>query len=176
MIHLGPNETVLMTIHRHWIVIIGKVAGYTIILFVPFIIAPTLIHFGFVFTISTALFLFVIYTMIIALGLFIIWVEYYLDVWIITTHRIIDINQISLFHREISEFMLQNIQDVIVDIPGLVATFLKYGNVTVQTAGQASFVIKQAPDPYNAKDLILDYSRKQTENHVGTQQMETNKI
>ena len=46
---------------------------------------------------------------------------------------------------------------------------------TIQTAGETSFAIKQAPDVYKVKDLILDYSRLNQKN-VGTQQVETNKI
>ncbi|MEK9175558.1 MAG: PH domain-containing protein [Patescibacteria group bacterium] len=165
MIHLGPNEKVLMTIHRHWIAIIGKVIAYILILFFPFVVAPALIKFGIPLTIGSSLFFFIIYLMIIILGLFVVWVEYYLDVWIITTDRVIDINQKSLFNREISEFVLKNIQDVTIDVPGLLATFLKYGNITVQTAGEASFTIQQAPNVYKVKDLILDYSRLNQNNN-----------
>ena len=175
MIHLGPNEKVLMMIHRHWIAIIGKITVYILILFIPFFIAPALIGFGVPISIGSSLFFFIVYLMIVTLGLFVVWVEYYLDVWIITTDRIIDIDQKSLFYREISEFALENIQDITVDIPGPLATFLKYGNITIQTAGETSFAIKQAPDVYKVKDLILDYSRLNQKN-VGTQQVETNKI
>lgn len=175
MIHLGPNEKVLMMIHRHWIAIIGKIIVYILILFVPFFIAPMLIGFGIPISIGSSLFFFIIYLMIVTLGLFVVWVEYYLDVWIITTDRIIDINQRSLFYREISEFALENIQDIMIDVPGFIATFLKYGNITIQTSGETSFTIQQAPNIYKVKDLILDYSRLNQKN-VGTQQVETNKI
>lgn len=150
-----------MVLHRHWIAIVGKVAVGGILLLLPFIALPLtgfLPHIS-VSLVGATLFFFVIYILIVFLILFIFWIEYYLDVWIITTERIIDIEQKSLFNREISEFRIQNVQDVTIDIPGMLATFLKYGNMTIQTAGERSFTIHDVPNLYEAKNLILDYSK-----------------
>ena len=107
--------------------------------------------------------------MIISLFLFMFWVDYYLDMWVITSERIIDIEQKGLFRREISEFMLDKVQDITVEIPDIMATLLKYGNINIQTAGEKSFTIKQIPKIYEAKNLILDYSsgNRKKNNNVG---------
>ena len=107
--------------------------------------------------------------MILAMLLFIFWIDYYLDMWIITSERIIDIEQTGLFRRQISEFMLDKVQDITVEIPDMIATFLKYGNLHIQTAGETSFDIKQIHNVYEAKNIILD-SAKQYSNkkYVGT--------
>ena len=109
--------------------------------------------------------------MIVVLLMLIFWMDYYLYVWIITSERIIDIEQKGLFNREISEFTLDKVQDITVKVPNMMATFLKYGDVIIQTAGESSFEIKQIPNFYEAKNLILDYAKKQ---NVGAQQMGTN--
>jgi len=43
----------------------------------------------------------------------------------------------------------------------MLATFLKYGNIVVQTAGEKSFTIREVPHFYEAKNLIMDQAQKQ---------------
>lgn len=168
MIHLSPDEKILMVLHRHWIVILGKFVLGVILLLLPSIAMPVLIY----FVPQIASFspyidlLIVIYLMVVVAIMFMFWMDYYLDVWIITSERIVDIEQKGLFNREISEFMLDKVQDITVEIPDIMATFLKYGNIIIQTAGERSFAIRQVPNIYEAKNIILDQARKQ---NVGTQ-------
>ena len=76
--------------------------------------------------------------------------------WIITNKRIINIEQKGLFSREISELELDKIQDVSADIIGIIPTFLGYGDIYIQTAGETEkFIFKNIPDPYGVKDLIM---------------------
>lgn len=104
-----------------------------------------------------------IYLMAVMLTAFIFWIEYYLDIWIITSDRIIDVHQLGLFNREVSEFLLNRVQDVTVEVPNMAATLLKYGNIIVHTGeGSMSFKIQQVPKVYEAKNLILDRSKKLT--------------
>lgn len=175
MIHLSADEKILMVLHRHWIVIFGKFSLGVFLLLVPFFILPIVSSFGGAFA---AMFLFaeflsVIYLMIVVLLVLIFWMDYYLDVWIITSERIIDIEQNGLFNRKISEFTLDKVQDITVKVPNMLATFLKYGDVIIQTAGETSFEIKQIPNFYEAKNLILDYSKQK---NVGAQQVGANQI
>ena len=109
--------------------------------------------------------------MVLLLVSFVLWSDYYLDLWIITNQRIVDINQKGLFNREVSEFMLDKVQDVTVEIPDMLATFMKYGNLKIQTASDKTFEIKEIPNFYEAKNLIMDYSKQ---SDVGTQQMGSN--
>ena len=162
MIHLGKDEKILMVLHRHWIVILGRFLGGILFLLLPAALNATAAIFGIDLTIASPYleFFTVIYLMIIVATLFIFWMDYYLDVWIITSERIIDIEQKSLFNREISEFMLDKVQDVTVKVPNMLATFMKYGNLTIQTAGERSFTVRQIPNFYEAKNLIMDQAQK----------------
>jgi membrane protein YdbS with pleckstrin-like domain len=68
-------------------------------------------------------------------------IVFYLDMWIITNDRIIDIEQIGLFARTVSELELFRIQDVTTTINGVVPTFFKYGTVTVKTASDNIHIV-----------------------------------
>lgn len=88
------------------------------------------------------------------------WIDWHLDCLIVTTERVININQEGLFRHEVSEFRLERVQDVTIEIPHFLATVLGYGNLTIQTAGEINFSIKEIPRLKEAKDMILKYSRK----------------
>ncbi|MEK9148296.1 MAG: PH domain-containing protein [Patescibacteria group bacterium] len=164
MIQLAPGEKVLWVMRRHWIVFLGPLVMFFILLTVPPIgisLAPRYLPnalrgemFG-----ALATFLLALYTMGLLTYLLVIWIAYYLDIWVITDHRLIDVEQHGLFHREISEIPMERVQNVTIEIPGFVATVLKFGNIRIQTAGHGEFTISEVPDCYQAKDLILKYSR-----------------
>ena len=98
--------------------------------------------------------------MVLALVAFIMWTDYYFDVWIVTTERLIDIEQHGLFRRETSEFMLDKVQDITVEVPNMLGTLLKFGNVMIQTAGERSFSIKEIPNIYEVKRIIMEQANK----------------
>lgn len=74
--------------------------------------------------------------------------DYYLDIWIVTNERILDIQLKGLFARTTSETRLYRVQDVTAEMKGIGATIFDYGTVHVQTAGATSrFTFEQMPDP-----------------------------
>jgi len=80
---------------------------------------------------------------------------YTLDVWIVTDKRIIDSTQHGFFNRIVSELHISRIQDVSVDVHGVIETFLKFGNLQIQTAGtEEKFKFMQIPNPGKVKDEI----------------------
>lgn len=94
--------------------------------------------------------------------------DFYLDVYIITDRRIVDITQNGFFKRTISELNLRQIQDVNAEVNGLMSTLLHFGNVHIQTAGeQPNFIFESIPHPYQTSKKILDlheaYLKKQEE-------------
>jgi len=93
---------------------------------------------------------------------FILWLDYYLDTWIVTNERIININQKGFFCRNISELKLTKIQDVTSEIAGVIPTLLDYGNIHVQTAGEKErFVFYQIPNPNKVKNVIAHLQEKE---------------
>lgn len=154
MIKLGENEKVIVAVHRHWIVVARKMT-LVILLLIPLIgilISVPRVSPKFAGLILYAV---VIYFLFVIFLAFRLWIDYYLDMWILTDKRLIDVEQTGLFQREVSEIPLFRIQDVTVSIPGFAATFLKFGTITVQTAGEKNFYIREISKVYEIKDLIM---------------------
>jgi len=83
-------------------------------------------------------------------------VSYYLDVYIVTDRRIVDIDQNGFFKREISELHLHQVQDVSAKVEGIFGTLLHFGDVHIQTAGEReNFIFNSIPHPYSiAKQIV----------------------
>lgn len=84
------------------------------------------------------------------------WVDYYLDVWIVTNERIISVEQKGLFNRFRSELRLSRVEDVSTEVKGFFATILHFGDVTIQTAGmEQNAIFKNIPQPYKVSEGII---------------------
>mgnify|MGYP001592525074 CR=1 FL=1 len=170
MIHLEPNEELLMVIRRHWFALFRHLAMLFGLLIVPSLFFSVAgFYCGFPQQVQSLInFAFSLYILGLIVYAFIIWTNYYLDVWIITDKRLIDIEQRTLFSRTISELPMSKIQNVTLEIPGFIATILKFGNLKVETASQSTFIIREAPNVYKAKDLILKYAHAAANNKQPT--------
>lgn len=157
MLKLHENEKVIRKVHRHWIVVAEKAFMFIFLLMVPLagVLSLADLEIDNEFIMPFAFYVLSLYVFILAVLAFISWVDYWLDMWIITSERIIDIEQHGLFRHEISEFGLDKVQDVTVDVPGFLATFLKYGKIAVHTAGERVFEADDLPNVHEVKDLIL---------------------
>lgn len=119
-------------------------------------------------SLALARFLLALYLLAIWQFLFKALTDYYLDTWFVTDHRILEIHQIGLFKRDISELRLFKIQDVNVKIEGMLPTFFNYGEVVVQTAGAIpEFKFEQVPEPQRVKDEILKLHDEFVKQHPG---------
>ncbi len=165
MLTLAPTEKILLTMRRHWIVFAGPTLTFFLLLLAPPIAFIAVRVYLPLFSSPTiepvADFFLALYFAGLLVYMLIRWLEYYLDVWIITSERIIDVEQKTLFRREISEMSLDRIQNVTVEIPGFFATMMQFGNIKIQTAGAGEFTVSAVTDFNRAKDLILQYSRQQ---------------
>lgn len=154
------SELVLDIIRKHWFT-------YMIFWFITFIMSlPLLVGsylwFNGVISITpvweNVIIIFVpIYLLFILALLVYGFVDFYLDVYIITDRRIVDIAQNGLFKRTISELNLRQIQDVKATVIGIFSTLLHFGDVNIQTAGdKPNFVFRAIPHPYETSKKILD--------------------
>ena len=163
-LHLEENERVLLVLHRHWLVLARE---FTAVLFMIFVGIMAFSMRNILYRLADAAvldqiaaFLLSLYALLILLLAFAIWINYRLDVWIITTKRVIDVEQRGLFNREVSEFLVANIQDITTEVPTMIMTLFGFGNMTIQTAGHKNFVVREIPRLEEAKRIILECSRK----------------
>ncbi|MCH7529909.1 PH domain-containing protein [Patescibacteria group bacterium] len=169
MLKLEKNEHVESVIRKHWFILLRDVIGLVIIFILPIIayiyIAENSIELTatntFSFDIDPTILLFAVasWSLLFWTKLAGVWTDYYLDAWIITEKRIVDIEQKGLFHRQTSTFRMERIQDVTIEVNGIVATLLNFGDIHVQTAGESQeFVIKGISNPRRVRELILNKS------------------
>lgn len=160
-----PGEKILLVLHRHWFDIVSQFIIILIMLgalFGSYAFSSRLYE-SFAAEDYRSLVAFArnLFFMLIWITFFIIWIDYYLDVWIVTDRRVVNIEQKGLFAREVSELELENIQDITSDVHGLIPTFLNYGDLFVQTAAEKErFIFHNIPDPYSVKDLIMNLQKK----------------
>ena len=165
MINFLENENIILMLMRHPLIIYTKIAAILIVAVAPFIIYPFIRKFFPQITVYPRNILLilgaVIYYMFIWTYFLIVWVDYYLDIWIVTNQRIMDIEQKGLFSRQVSEFSISRVQDVTVDVIGIMPTLFHYGDVHVQTAGEArQFIFRDIKNPQKVKDVILNLQYK----------------
>lgn len=164
------DERVILFLHRHGIVFAGHVVILMTLILIPiavFVIGPELVPkffeppYG-----ELLLFLTVIYIMFVWLYFFVSWVDYYLDAWVVTNRRIINIEQIGLFKRIVSVQSLGNVQDTTSEVVGILRSLLNFGNVEVQTAAeQQRFKFEDVPEPDRVKEIITKLSQEYKQNH-----------
>lgn len=98
--------------------------------------------------------------------LFTAFLDYYLDTWIITNDRLLNIEQEGVFARTISELDLYKIQDATSEVKGILPYLFGYGSIHIQTAGETKrFELKQVPDPHNLRKLIMDLAEEDRKHH-----------
>lgn len=155
-----PDEHVILFLRRQWFALLAIVAAFVLLVGVPLsagwyfldvvegwlahpVIGPLLVILGSIYFLSIWLFAFLEFT------------DYYLDTWIITNERIINIEQEGLFNRTASELDLAAVQDTTAEIRGILQTLFTYGQVYVQTAGEKGrFHFKNIDNPEHVKELV----------------------
>ena len=76
---------------------------------------------------------------------------------IVTTQRIIYLDQQNFFKRKIIETNLDKIQDVTSDTQGMIKTMFDFGDVIIRTAGASAgseIIVKNIASPYDVQQAI----------------------
>lgn len=176
-LELEADETIIATVHKHWFVIAVSLLQSAVTACIPIIVwvLVLILSARYLTTISIDPYQYQPYViffecawlifvfMVAAYNFTVIW----LDVWVITDRRIVTVDQVSFFRRHIASFRLERLQDITIDIDGLVATFLDFGTLEAQTASEsgAEFRVRYMPHPEAIKAMIL----KATDTRLGQQ-------
>ncbi|HQU07631.1 MAG: hypothetical protein B7X04_01660 [Parcubacteria group bacterium 21-54-25] len=180
---LEPEERIVDTIRVHWFVLFVRLFPYVLLALLPFAVLPAL-HAA----VATTPALVPVSTQVaraftspwirMALGSWwiFLWAAafntftlYFLNVWVLTTERIIEIRQPRYFSRRVSSFFLSRIQDVTSDVEGLLGTLLDFGFIHVETAGETeAFEMHGIRHPRGLRTMILREIDDIHRNHAGS--------
>jgi uncharacterized membrane protein YdbT with pleckstrin-like domain len=164
-IKLEPDEKVLLQARRHWFVIASQIVGFVLVAFLPLVVLiflsyslPENITLGdYVAEIS---YVYILLLVFLWISIYNALTNYYLDVLTVTDRRVILVNQKGFFWRNIASFRLERMQDMHIEVNGIIATILDFGNILVETAGNSTeeFAATDLPNPGRIKSIILQAS------------------
>lgn len=148
---LRDGEEVIALIRRTALAIAGRIIVSLILLCAPFFFLFPLFHYGKLGILA----FFLLLGMGIVLGIRTV-LLYYFNTLVITSHRIIDMDQRGMFNRTVSDAAYSRIQDVSFTIKGIAQTIFHYGSLTIETAGSSSrLLIQGVRNPERVHDLIM---------------------
>lgn len=161
------EEKVVLLLRRHLITNVGWILMAIVMVLAPMVITrfPILDFLPGNFRFIAVLFWYMITTAYI-LEQFLNW---YFNVYIVTTERVIDIDFINLIYKEVSDAEINKIQDVTYKMGGVIRTMFNYGTVLIQTAGEVeNFEFEDVPNPAKITSILQDLRlEEERENHPG---------
>lgn len=82
-------------------------------------------------------------------------------IYIVTSQRVIKIDQDTLFSREISETEIDRIQEIATEINGPIHTLLNFGTIHIKTASNTSRMdLDDVADPYDIQQQIAQVQQR----------------
>lgn len=170
-INLEEDEQVIAIVRKHWWIIFVQTLGIVLFAILPALLLQLVLLFEpggellnyieFSELLSTygteIVFIYSGYLLLLWIILANFWTDHYLDLWAITTRRVILVDQRGFFRRFISSFRLERLQDMNIEVNGVIATLLDYGTIEAQTAGGSNeeFTSHHMPKPRDIKALIV---------------------
>ena len=93
-------------------------------------------------------------------------IDFYLDILIVTNDRLLDIEQKGVFARSMAEIELYQIQDITSEVEGFFPSLFNYGNMIIQTASAIPRVIMHnIPNPHALRQELLDLAAEDKKYH-----------
>lgn len=158
------DEKILYSIRKHWFILakswLRALVSFLIIILILILTSFRVLNYWLLILILGIWFL---VTLVYA---FYEWLIWYLDLYIITNKRIVDIEQKSLFLRQISETSLDKIQDITFEITGFWATLLNFGTLKIETAGKETAInFDLIKNPSKIQKIIFNLQNNLTQNN-----------
>lgn len=181
-IHLEPEENIVKQVRRHWFVIVSQLSSLLLALLLPAVIFMIYIFYAppelraqiMPHDYSNAIvFAYGLWALALWTTAFSIWTNYYLDVFTLTNRRVVLINQKGFFRRNVASFRLERLQDMNIEINGLIATLLDYGDLHIETAGHSDEELRATslPKPREIKGHIAQMADTRISNSTQAQSL-----
>jgi len=162
-VQFKEGERVVALVRRHWFHIAIVAAGNLALFLLAAVFVAVFDSYLFELgsgvlkeSIALGVYALALLGLVLWMHFFAAWSDHWLDAWIITNERVIDIEQRGFFSREVSSFPLDRIQDVTYGVHGIIAMWLNFGDLRIQTASISDdLIMKQVPAPEEVKELIV---------------------
>jgi len=167
-----PDEKLINVYRRHPITLLGLMVTTLVVMVLPIgaysylrIMQPEFLQnqtaMTLVVLVACVFFLF------LALFVYQQFLDYWLDMWILTNRRVINIEQNGLFNRVVSELRLYRVQDVTSEVKGFVRSMMDFGQCYVQTAGEKDyFIFEDVPNPTKISKQVLELAEIDRKEHL----------
>ena len=154
--NMKPNEEIKLVLRRHWIMYVYLALWTSIPVLTTILLLAVWKPIALLTGANILGLLLVIFWQFSLLFLYVKWVNYELDLFIITTNRVIGIDQISFLNRTVSECSLAEVQEVNAQTSGILANIFGFGAVYISTASkQSHFIVTITPDALvNARTIL----------------------
>lgn len=162
VLQLKDGEDVRLLVRRHAITMIPRLFIALALIVVPFFLLFPLFSWGIAgmaaFVIS------VLAGIVTAMRTFLMWDA---DVLVITTLRLVDVDQKGVFSRFVTEAPFSLIQDASWHRKGVVDTVFKIGTLKIQTAGTSTAInVRRVARPELVHELINDLRHATTPKRI----------
>jgi len=180
--HLHAGEKVVLSLRKHPLILVGKLIPFAFLDYLPYLLVQmseylremnptTMVNLADALSFDSPWMRFIvgIYWLFIWMGAFGVFTDYFLDRWVVTNERIIDVNQKSFWSRQVASLFLHRVQNVETDVSGFFHTIFGFGTVSVESAGAEVNRIRMTglSRPEHVRDVILrEAARHETERPI----------
>jgi uncharacterized membrane protein YdbT with pleckstrin-like domain len=163
------DEEIVLMLRRHPVTQVKKLLVALTASFLPILFFSTPV-FGFMpprFKLATG----VGWYMLLLTFIIESFLTWFFNVFIITDERIIDVDFLSLIHKNVSSAKIENIEDVTVETGGVLASLVDFGYLKIQTSAEVPEIqFENIPRPSTVarvlNELILEEEQEKLEGRV----------
>ena len=149
---IHDDEQLLRVYRKHELTLSTKIIQVFVLLFVPWYFG---IKYDFIFSAPLNTKLFIFWTLLVAMYALYAFLVWSVNIYIITTKRLVHISHSGIFKKTVNETPLDRILNVSFRTTGFFSTLFHYGDVLVQIVGlDQPLVLKDVPSPSDVKDFI----------------------
>jgi len=164
------QETVILFLRQHVIVNVPWIIIAIVLLFAPTVLFPFVFSlFGLTIAIPTNYIVVGTIWWYVATFGFILakFLGWFIDIYIVTNQRVVDIDFYYLLYKHFGEAELAKIQDISYTAGGIFAAVFNYGDVTIETAGEApNLVFEKVPHPEQVVETIRELTEDQPSSSI----------
>lgn len=154
------SEDVVLFLRQHVVVLVPSVLLIVFLILAPIFLLPFLVSLLNLSAVIPPQYFVVGITFwyVVTFGVSIMsFLRWYFNIYIVTNKRIVDIDFLHLLYKEFSEARLDKVQDLNFKSGGIFAAFFDFGDVYVETAGEAPNIdFLSVPKPAKIVETISD--------------------